>query len=177
VTIFNYPKDIKPFYMRQNDDGKTAAAMDVLVPGIGEIVGGSQREERLDVLRRPDGQQNLDPANYSWYPTSAATAPSRTPVTASASSACSCLSQACPTSAMSFPLPARRGMRILSNDECRAEQSETDCRRQPAGKRSASMPNAEWSEPPLVGARGFTFVIRHSSFVIWTNGSSNSARL
>ena len=48
--MFNYPKEIKPFYMRLNDDGKTVTAMDVLVPGIGEIVGGSQREERLDVL-------------------------------------------------------------------------------------------------------------------------------
>jgi asparaginyl-tRNA synthetase len=48
--VFNYPKEIKPFYMRLNDDGKTVTAMDVLVPGIGEIVGGSQREERLDVL-------------------------------------------------------------------------------------------------------------------------------
>ncbi|MFO1486112.1 MAG: asparagine--tRNA ligase [Verrucomicrobiaceae bacterium] len=67
VTIYNYPKDIKPFYMRQNDDGKTAAAMDLLVPGIGEIVGGSQREERLDVLEALMAKQNLDPANYSWY--------------------------------------------------------------------------------------------------------------
>ncbi len=67
VTIFNYPKAIKPFYMRQNDDGKTAAAMDLLVPGIGEIVGGSQREERLDVLEAAMTQQGLDPANYSWY--------------------------------------------------------------------------------------------------------------
>jgi asparaginyl-tRNA synthetase len=67
VTIFNYPKDIKPFYMRQNDDGKTAAAMDLLVPGIGEIVGGSQREERLDVLEGLMAKQSLDPANYAWY--------------------------------------------------------------------------------------------------------------
>ena len=50
VTVYNYPKEIKPFYMRLNDDGKTVTAMDVLVPGIGEIIGGSQREERLDVL-------------------------------------------------------------------------------------------------------------------------------
>ena len=67
VTIFNYPKEIKPFYMRQNDDGKTAAAMDLLVPGIGEIVGGSQREERLDVLEALMAKQGLDPENYSWY--------------------------------------------------------------------------------------------------------------
>ncbi len=67
VTIFNYPKGIKPFYMRQNDDGKTAAAMDLLVPGIGEIVGGSQREERLDVLESLMAAQGLEPENYSWY--------------------------------------------------------------------------------------------------------------
>jgi len=67
VTIFNYPKGIKPFYMRQNDDGKTAAAMDLLVPGIGEIVGGSQREERLDVLESLMARQGLDPAAYAWY--------------------------------------------------------------------------------------------------------------
>ena len=67
VTIFNYPKEIKPFYMRQNDDGKTAAAMDLLVPGIGEIVGGSQREERLDVLEALMAKQGLEPENYAWY--------------------------------------------------------------------------------------------------------------
>ena len=67
VTIFNYPKGIKPFYMRQNDDGKTAAAMDLLVPGIGEIVGGSQREERLDVLESLMAAQGLEPENYAWY--------------------------------------------------------------------------------------------------------------
>ena len=50
LTVYNYPKTAKPFYMRQNDDGKTVAAMDLLVPGVGEIVGGSQREERLDRL-------------------------------------------------------------------------------------------------------------------------------
>ncbi|MFN7841417.1 MAG: asparagine--tRNA ligase [Pirellula sp.] len=67
VTIFNYPKGIKPFYMRQNDDDKTAAAMDLLVPGIGEIVGGSQREERLDVLESLMAAQGLEPENYAWY--------------------------------------------------------------------------------------------------------------
>jgi asparaginyl-tRNA synthetase len=50
VIVYNYPKDIKAFYMRLNDDKKTVAAMDVLVPGVGELVGGSQREERLEVL-------------------------------------------------------------------------------------------------------------------------------
>jgi asparaginyl-tRNA synthetase len=67
VTVFNYPKEIKPFYMRLNDDGKTVTAMDVLVPGIGEIVGGSQREERLDVLQENMRRHNLDPADYKWY--------------------------------------------------------------------------------------------------------------
>jgi asparaginyl-tRNA synthetase len=67
VTVFNYPKEIKPFYMRLNDDGKTVTAMDVLVPGIGEIIGGSQREERLDVLLENFAHHGLDPEAYSWY--------------------------------------------------------------------------------------------------------------
>ncbi|TPH12808.1 asparagine--tRNA ligase [Litorilituus lipolyticus] len=67
VVLQNYPKDIKSFYMRLNDDGKTVAAMDILAPGIGEIIGGSQREERLDVLDNRLGEMNLDPADYSWY--------------------------------------------------------------------------------------------------------------
>ena len=67
VTIYNYPKSIKPFYMRQNDDGKTVAAMDLLVPGIGEIIGGSQREERLDVLRAAMEHHGLSEEDYSWY--------------------------------------------------------------------------------------------------------------
>jgi asparaginyl-tRNA synthetase len=67
VTVFNYPKEIKPFYMRVNDDGKTVTAMDVLVPGIGEIVGGSQREERLDVLEENMRRHKMDPADYKWY--------------------------------------------------------------------------------------------------------------
>jgi len=67
TTVYNYPKDIKPFYMRINDDGKTVAAMDLLVPGIGEIVGGSQREERLDILRANMKAHDLDEADYSWY--------------------------------------------------------------------------------------------------------------
>ena len=66
MTVYDYPKEIKPFYMRLNDDGKTVAAMDVLVPGIGEIVGGSQREERLDVLES-DARHQLDPKDYGWY--------------------------------------------------------------------------------------------------------------
>ena len=71
VTVFNYPKEIKPFYMRLNDDGKTVTAMDLLVPGIGEIVGGSQREERLDVLEENMRRHKMDPADYKWYSRSA----------------------------------------------------------------------------------------------------------
>jgi asparaginyl-tRNA synthetase len=67
VTVYNYPKEIKPFYMRLNDDDKTVTAMDVLVPGIGEIVGGSQREERYDVLLANFAHHGLDPAAYGWY--------------------------------------------------------------------------------------------------------------
>lgn len=67
VTVYDYPAEIKPFYMRKNDDGKTVAAMDLLVPGIGEIVGGSQREERLDILRANYEHHELDEADYSWY--------------------------------------------------------------------------------------------------------------
>jgi len=67
VTVFDYPKEIKPFYMRVNDDGKTVTAMDVLVPGIGEIVGGSQREERLEVLEENMRGHKMDAADYKWY--------------------------------------------------------------------------------------------------------------
>jgi asparaginyl-tRNA synthetase len=67
VTVFNYPKEIKPFYMRLNDDDKTVTAMDVLVPGIGEIVGGSQREERPDFLEASIRRHGLDPKDYGWY--------------------------------------------------------------------------------------------------------------
>ena len=67
VVLMNYPKDIKAFYMRLSDDERTVAAMDVLAPGIGEIIGGSQREERLDVLDRRMTECGLDPAHYSWY--------------------------------------------------------------------------------------------------------------
>jgi asparaginyl-tRNA synthetase len=67
VIVMNYPKGIKAFYMRMNDDEKTVAAMDVLAPGIGEIIGGSQREERLDHLDRRLAELNLDPNVYWWY--------------------------------------------------------------------------------------------------------------
>jgi asparaginyl-tRNA synthetase len=67
VVVVNYPEQIKAFYMRLNDDGRTVAAMDVLAPGIGEIIGGAQREERLDVLDARIAQFGLDPAHYEWY--------------------------------------------------------------------------------------------------------------
>jgi asparaginyl-tRNA synthetase len=67
LILMNYPKEIKAFYMRLNDDGKTVAAMDVLAPGIGEIIGGSQREERLDVLDRRIEESGLDKNSYGWY--------------------------------------------------------------------------------------------------------------
>lgn len=67
VTVHDYPLELKPFYMRANDDGKTVAAMDVLVPGIGEIIGGSQREERLEVLRASLARHGLSETDYAWY--------------------------------------------------------------------------------------------------------------
>jgi asparaginyl-tRNA synthetase len=67
VIVTNYPKDIKAFYMRQNDDGKTVAAMDILAPGIGEIVGGSQREERLDLLTKRMTEMHINPDELWWY--------------------------------------------------------------------------------------------------------------
>jgi len=67
VTLFDYPREIKPFYMRRNDDERTVAAMDVLVPGIGEVIGGSQREERLDVLRDSLAFHRLREEDYWWY--------------------------------------------------------------------------------------------------------------
>ena len=67
VILYDYPRSIKPFYMRVNDDEKTVRAMDVLVPKVGEIIGGSQREERLEVLEQRMGEQNLEPERYWWY--------------------------------------------------------------------------------------------------------------
>ena len=67
VIVMNYPKAIKAFYMRLNDDGRTVAAMDVLAPGIGEIIGGSQREERLEVLDARIEQMGLHAKDYWWY--------------------------------------------------------------------------------------------------------------
>ena len=67
IFVTDYPKEIKAFYMRLNDDGKTVAAADCLVPGIGEIIGGSQREERLDVLTSRMAELGLNPEDYWWY--------------------------------------------------------------------------------------------------------------
>ncbi|HSX20244.1 MAG TPA: asparagine--tRNA ligase [Gammaproteobacteria bacterium] len=67
VIVTDYPKDIKGFYMRVNPDGKTVAALDILVPGIGEIIGGSQREERFEVLTKRLQDMNVDPSAYGWY--------------------------------------------------------------------------------------------------------------
>ncbi len=67
IFVTDYPKEIKAFYMRLNDDGKTVAAMDLLVPGVGEIIGGSQREERLDVLTSRIAEMGMREEDYSWY--------------------------------------------------------------------------------------------------------------
>jgi asparaginyl-tRNA synthetase len=116
LTVFNYPKEIKPFYMRLNDDGKTVTAMDLLVPGIGEIVGGSQREERLDVLEENLRRHKMNLADYRWYLDLRATAPCRMPASALALSACSCSSPASQISATSSPslAPGQRGILIVA---------------------------------------------------------------
>ena len=67
VFVTDYPKEIKAFYMRLNDDNKTVAAMDLLVPGVGEIIGGSQREERMEVLQSRMKEMGLKEEDYSWY--------------------------------------------------------------------------------------------------------------
>jgi asparaginyl-tRNA synthetase len=67
VILFDYPASIKAFYMRLNDDGKTVRAMDVLFPGIGEIVGGAQREERLEVLKKRIADMEIDAEELDWY--------------------------------------------------------------------------------------------------------------
>jgi len=67
VIVYNYPKGIKAFYMRLNEDNETVAAMDVLVPGVGEVIGGSQREERYEVLEQKIKDNNMDPNDYRWY--------------------------------------------------------------------------------------------------------------
>jgi len=67
VIVYDYPKEIKPFYMRVNDDDKTVAAMDLLVPWVGELIGGSQREERYQVLNARILENNMNPEDYWWY--------------------------------------------------------------------------------------------------------------
>ena len=67
MILTDYPKEIKAFYMRENDDGKTVAALDVLVPKVGEIIGGSQREERYDLLKSKFEKHHLDLEAYQWY--------------------------------------------------------------------------------------------------------------
>ena len=67
VFVYNYPKEIKSFYMRQNEDGKTVAAADMLVPGVGELIGGSQREERFDLLLKRIEELGLNKDQYQWY--------------------------------------------------------------------------------------------------------------
>ena len=67
VFVTDYPKEIKSFYMRQNEDGRTVAAADMLVPGVGELIGGSQREERLEVLEARMAELGLGAADYEWY--------------------------------------------------------------------------------------------------------------
>ena len=67
IILYDYPRMIKPFYMRCNEDGKTVRAMDVLVPRVGEIIGGSQREERLDILEQRMAECHLNPQDYWWY--------------------------------------------------------------------------------------------------------------
>ena len=67
VIVYNYPAALKSFYMRANEDGKTCAAMDVLVPGVGELIGGSQREERIDVLEKKMAEAGLNKEDYWWY--------------------------------------------------------------------------------------------------------------
>ena len=116
VIVMNYPKAIKAFYMRVNDDGRTVAAMDVLAPGIGEIIGGSQREERLDVLDRAWPSAASTRSTTPGTAICAATARCRTPASASASSAPSPTSPASPTSATPSPSRERRGTRGI--DAC-----------------------------------------------------------
>lgn len=67
VCVYNYPKDFKAFYMRRNTDGKTVGAMDLLAPGVGELIGGSEREERLDVLSESIKEKGLSVDDYKFY--------------------------------------------------------------------------------------------------------------
>jgi hypothetical protein len=113
--ILNYPKDIKAFYMRQNDDGRTVAAMDLLVPKVGEIIGGSQREERLDRLELRMAEMGLPKSRSGGIWTAAVGGVVRMPVSGSASSGWSCISPGWKTFAMSSRSRARRV--IVSSDK------------------------------------------------------------
>ena len=107
VFVTDYPKEIKAFYMRLNDDGKTVAAADCLVPGIGEIIGGSQREERLDVLEARIRELGMNPEDYWWYldlRRYGSCQPRR--LRPGLRAAWSCTSPASPTSATWCPTPA-----------------------------------------------------------------------
>jgi asparaginyl-tRNA synthetase len=118
VIVMDYPKDIKAFYMRVNDDGRTVAAMDVLAPGSGEIIGGSQREERLEVMDQNMAERGIDREHYAWYRDLPATERCRRPlpnppgggrVGTSGSSAPSPTSPASPMCVTPSPSRARRG--------------------------------------------------------------------
>ena len=142
VVVMNYPKAIKAFYMRVNDDGRTVAAMDVLAPGIGEIIGGSQREERLEILDRNMAERGIDREHTPGTATCAAgTVPQ--PASASASSAPSPTSPASPTSATPSPSRGRRGMRGGIEAEKRPHRSCVGVRRWWVLDRSGSSPPGE----------------------------------
>ena len=113
IFVTDYPKEIKAFYMRLNDDGKTVAAADCLVPAIGEIIGGSQREERLDVLTARMDELGLKQATTGGTSTCGATAAAATRATAWASSGSSCTSRAWRTSATCCRIRGRWGRRTF----------------------------------------------------------------
>ena len=117
VFVTDYPKDIKAFYMRLNDDGKTVAAADCLVPGIGEIIGGSQREERLDLLESRIKELGMNPEDYWWYLDLRRYGSCRHAGFGWASSGWLCTSLACPTSATWSCIPARWATRISNKKE------------------------------------------------------------
>jgi len=109
LIVTDYPAAIKPFYMRLNDDGRTVRAMDVLVPKVGEIIGGSQREERYDVLLDRMKEQGLDPEDYWWYLDLRRFGSARHAGFGLGFERLIMYLTALPTSAMSSLFPARRG--------------------------------------------------------------------
>lgn len=116
VFVTDYPKEIKAFYMRLNDDGKTVAAVDLLVMGIGEIIGGSQREERLDVLTERIEELGLDPKDYWWYLDLRRYGGVSTAASASALRDWLCISPVSPISATCFRSREQQVLRISKND-------------------------------------------------------------